>query len=77
MKPVVFRCYSQRTHSELLTVKIVCGIELYTVFFVSSLCIMAMKKDKCYFNFINNAAISIFNDNFTTKSLLSHVVQKG
>ena len=26
MKPVVFRCYSQRTHSELLTVKIVCGI---------------------------------------------------
>lgn len=26
MKPVVFWCYSQRTHSELLTVKIVCGI---------------------------------------------------
>ena len=35
------------------------------------------KKDQCHFNFIHNAAISTFNDNFTTKPLLSHVVQKG
>ena len=55
-----------------MTVKIVYGISLYTIFFAYSLFIVTIIKDKFYFDFIHYSTISTFNDDFTTKSLLSH-----
>ena len=73
MRRVVFRSIPN-AH---MTVKIVYGIFLYTIFFAYLLFIVTINKDKFYFNFIHNSTISTFNDDFTTKSLLSHIVQKG